>query len=404
MTFALSLDAATTPTTRAIELESALLNSIGRRPGITRPALVESSGFSRTAVGRRLDEFIERGLVVESLGTSGGGRPPTELRLNKTWGVLLSADLGATHGSLEVSDLSGSAIAEVTYGLRIKDGPQIVLDEVDRRFRELLSGCGFEPAQVLAIGIGVPGPVEHSTGTVIRPPIMPGWDGYRIPSFFAERYDAPTLVDNDVNLAALGEYWIRNAEFQHLLFVKISTGIGCGIVSGGLLHRGAEGAAGDIGHIRVPGNADSICACGNTGCLEAIAGGDALARQLRELGLEGVETAGDVTRLAAEGNRQARKAVLDASDRIGQVLASLVSFFNPDAIIVGGQLADLNEDLLAGIRTGIYRRALPLATRALRVERSIDSNRVGPLGARAMALENVLSPAGTARLLSQHRV
>lgn len=403
MTFALSVDSSSTPTSRATELESALLTTIGRRPGITRPALVDSSGFSRTAVGKRLDEFIQRGLVVESLGTSGGGRPPTELRLNRTWGVLLSADLGATHASLEVSDLSGAAIAEVTYTLQIKDGPEIVLDEVDRRFRELLAGCGYQPWQVLAIGVGVPGPVEHSTGTVVRPPIMPGWDGYRIPSFFADKYDAPTLVDNDVNLAALGEYWSRNAEFRHLLFVKISTGIGCGIVSGGLLHRGAEGAAGDIGHIRVPGDSDSICACGNTGCLEAIAGGDALARQLRELGLEGVETARDVTRLAVEGNRQARKAVLDASDRIGQVLASLVSFFNPDAIIVGGQLADLNEDLLAGIRTGIYSRALPLATRALRVERSIDSDRVGPLGARAMALENVLSPAGTARLLSQHR-
>ncbi|MCU1509826.1 MAG: hypothetical protein JWQ12_2091 [Glaciihabitans sp.] len=386
---------------KVAEAGSRLLSYIARNPGTNRADLVLASGLSRTTVAKRLDEFIRMGMVRETLGVSIGGRPPLELTLSPESGVLLAADIGATHCSLEIADLEGTVLAQDTYAIVIGDGPDAVLQEIDDRFRALLAGLGRPVSAVLAIGIGVPGPVEHLTGTVVRPPIMPGWDGYRVPDFFSERYGAPTLVDNDVNLAALGEYWLRNESAEHLLYVKISTGIGCGIVSGGVLHRGAEGAAGDIGHIRVPGASESICACGNIGCLEAVAGGEAIARSLRELGLTDVYTAKDVTRLAIEGNRLARRAVIDASEKIGQVLASLVSFYNPNAIVIGGPLTELNEELLAGIRTAIYQRALPLATRALRVERSTHSNSVGALGARAMALDFILSPSGVQQLLAR---
>jgi predicted NBD/HSP70 family sugar kinase len=387
--------------TKVAEAGSKLLSYIARNPGTNRADLALTSGLSRTTVAKRLDELIAMGLVRETIGVSIGGRPPLELTLNPESGVLLAADIGATHCTIEVSDLDGTVLAQESYSIAISDGPTLVLQQIDDRFRALLDGLGRAASAVLAIGIGVPGPVEHLTGTVVRPPIMPGWDGYRVPDFFSERYGAPTLVDNDVNLAALGEYWVRNESAEHLLYVKISTGIGCGIVSGGVLHRGAEGAAGDIGHIRVPGASESICACGNIGCLEAVAGGEAIARSLRELGLSDVHTAKDVATRALEGNRLARRAVIDASEKIGQVLASLVSFYNPNAIVIGGPLAELNEELLAGIRTAIYQRALPLATRALRVERSTHSDAVGALGARAMALDFILSPSGVQQLISR---
>jgi predicted NBD/HSP70 family sugar kinase len=386
---------------RSISVGSQLLSLIARQPGILRVDLVDASGLSRSAIAQRVDEFVRLGLVLETPGRSVGGRPPLELAINPRLGVLLAADVGARYTWLAASDLSGTELAWDGFDMDISDGPEAVLSEVDRRFALLLAGVGRAAEDVLAIGIGVPGPVENSTGTVVRPPIMPGWNGYRVPAFFADRYAAAAIVDNDVNLAALGEYSLRAQADEHLLYVKIDTGIGCGIVSGGVLHRGAEGAAGDIGHIRVPGEADLLCTCGNVGCLEAVASGDAIARRLRALGLAHVLDARDVTRLAIEGNGLAHRAVLDASDQIGSVLASIVSFFNPNTIVIGGPLTDLNEELLAGSRTAISGRALPLATRELRVERSVDGERVGRTGARLMALDHVLSPAGLGRILSR---
>ncbi|MBJ2121902.1 ROK family transcriptional regulator [Arthrobacter sp. MSA 4-2] len=379
---------------------SALLHAIARRPRCTRAYLTRLTGLSRGTVATRIEELIATGLVVEEAGASKGGRPPGELRLNGAAGVILGADLGSSHCRVSASDLAGVPLASASYDLRIADGPAAVLGSLDEAFQDLLSSAGKRPSDVRAIGIGVPGPVEHSTGTVVRPPIMPGWDGFAIPEFFADRYSVPTLVDNDANLAALGEYWARREDYEHILYVKISTGIGCGIVSGGALHRGAQGAAGDIGHIRVPGGEDLLCSCGNMGCLEAVAGGEALARRLRAQGVAEARTSRDVTRLAAEGNPFARRAVREASESIGRVLATLVSFYNPNAIVVGGPFAELNEELLAGIRSAIYHRALPLATRSLRVESSSRAETVGVRGAEVLALQQALSPEGLQQLLA----
>ncbi len=173
--------------------------------------------------------------------------------------------------------------------MAIASGPEPVLDWVDERFHVLLREIGREDADVRGIGIGVPGPVEHATGRPRNPPIMPGWDGYPIPERFADRYRVPVLVDNDVNIMALGEHWTDWREVDHLLFIKVATGIGCGIVVDGRIHRGADGAAGDIGHIRVAveGAEEITCSCGNVGCLEALAGGGAMARRLSERGARG---------------------------------------------------------------------------------------------------------------------
>jgi predicted NBD/HSP70 family sugar kinase len=284
-----------------------------------------------------------------------------------------------------------------------------VLGAVHELIGKLLEKAGRPSRDVRAISIGVPGPVEASTGTVIRPPIMRGWDGYRVPEFFAESegergrkhelHRADVLVDNDVNIMAFGEYSHRR-DGEHLLYVKVGTGIGCGIVSGGVLHRGASGAAGDIGHIRLPGHDDVLCHCGNSGCVEAVAGGKALANALKEAGLK-AEGVRDVVRLVEEGNPVALRRVREAGRQIGEVLASLVSFHNPDAIVLGGRLAQLHEELLADIRAVIYRRALPLATRSLTIETSTLGERAGVEGAARLAARHLLSPRGIGRLLTR---
>lgn len=230
---------------------------------------------------------------------------------------------------------------------------------------------------------------------------MARWHGYRVPDYFAERYPAQTIVDNDVNLMALGEHQKRYPQMAHLLFVKVGTGIGCGIVINSMLHRGAVGSAGDIGHIHVPGSDGYQCWCGNSGCLEAVAGGRALARRLHNHGLT-VTNARDVAQLAAEGDQRSLAEVGIAARHIGAVLGALVSFANPEVVIIGGSLARRDEPLLAGIRTAIYERALPLATRSLRVETSELGEEAGTIGAVSLAQERILLPTGVAKLLSTH--
>ena len=306
--------------------------------------------------------------------------------------MVLVADLGATHARVAVTDLAGTPLAELAGDLDIALGPDHVLKWVSARFGELLQTTGKSPADVRGIGIGVPGPVEFDTGRPVNPPIMPGWDGFDIPAWFADRYGAPVLVDNDVNIMARGEHWVHWRGTPHLLFVKVGTGIGCGIVADGHIHRGARGAAGDIGHIRATGE-DVICACGNIGCLEAVAGGHALAMRLAATGVE-ASNSRDVVRLVHEGNVSATQMVRAAGRTLGEVLAGTVNFFNPAVIVIGGDIAEAHAQLLAGVREGIFSRSLPLATRDLRIVPCRLGDRAGVSGAAITAIEQVLVTGG----------
>ncbi|MGH3931609.1 MAG: ROK family protein [Pseudonocardiaceae bacterium] len=378
---------------------SALLTHIAAGSADTRAALGRETGLARSTVSQRVDALLATGLIVEG-GTmpSGGGRPALLLRLNPEAGLTLTADLGAPHAWLAVSELGGARLGDTEFDIDIAKEPEHVLGEVNKGFSELLAEIGRDAQQVRAIAIGVPGPVEFSAGTMVRPPLMPRWHDYCVPAYFAELHPAAqTVVDNDVNLMALGEHRTHYREVKHLLFVKVGTGIGCGIVIDGELHRGAQGSAGDIGHIRVPGS-EARCWCSNSGCLEAVAGGRALAERLHGHGMD-TTTARDVVRLAAEGDQTAIQEVRTAAQHIGEVLAAIVSFANPEAIILGGSLARLDETLLAGIRSRIYNRALPLATRSLRIETSKLDETAGTVGAIALAQGRILSPAGVAALL-----
>ena len=173
--------------------------------------------------------------------------------------------------------------------------------------------------------------------------------------------------------------------------MKVGTGIGCGIVLSGRVYRGTAGSAGDIGHIYVPSERRVLCSCGNENCLEALAGGAALARDAAELGLP-VHEARDVVELAVHGNPQALALVRDAGRRLGDVLAGIVNFFNPHRLIIAGGVAHAGNPLLAGIREAVYRRSLPLAARTLDISLSGLGDRAGQLGAARMAIEAHLAP------------
>jgi predicted NBD/HSP70 family sugar kinase len=369
-----------------------LVSMVAQQQTSTRAELARITGLARSTISQRVDELLDLGVLVEAGdGPSSGGRRPTLLTINPAAGVVLAADLGATHARLAMTTLSGQPEAEGGTELDIADGPDLVLATLIDRFGEMLTANGRAPQDVRAIGIGVPGPVEFATGTVVRPPIMPGWDGVVVPDLLSEHFDVPILVDNDVNVMGLGEYWSRGLVNEQVLFVKVATGIGCGIIADGEVHRGADGAAGDIGHIRVAVEEDVFCSCGNMNCLEAVASGSALARQLAAEGLDATHAL-DVVRLSQAGDARALRLVRVAGQRIGEVLASLVSFYNPSRIILGGALAGLHDNLLAGIRAVVYERALPLATRDLTIETTAFGYRAAVLGASILAAHGALSP------------
>jgi predicted NBD/HSP70 family sugar kinase len=227
---------------------------------------------------------------------------------------------------------------------------------------------------------------------------MPGWDGYPIGEHFVEDYGVTTLVDNDVNIMAQGEHWIREPRVDDLFFLKIGTGIGSGLILGGHIHRGSIGAAGDIGHVQI-GPEDVLCRCGNYGCLEATAGGGALAAALAELGAA-THNSRDVVALVRAGDPNAVRLVREAGRRVGEVLAGIVNLLNPAVIVLGGDVADAGEELMAGVREVVYGRSTALATNHLRIERSTLGDRAGVVGAAAMVIEAILSPAAIDQLLA----
>ncbi len=376
-----------------------LLSLIRDGAAVTRADLARHTGLARSTVAQRVEALLANDLILEAGGSeSTGGRPPTVLAFNHQGGVVLVADLGATHARVAISDLAGTPLAERAGDMDIGLGPDHVLTWLSARFDELLQESAKSAADVRGIGIGIPGPVEFDTGHPVNPPIMPGWDGFDIPGWFADDYSAPVLVDNDVNIMARGEHWVHWRDTSHLLLVKVGTGIGCGIVAEGHIHRGARGAAGDIGHIRATASDDVVCRCGNIGCLEAVAGGQALATRLAETGAD-ASNSRDVVRLVREGNADALRMVRDAGRTLGEVLAGTVNFFNPAVIVVGGDIAEAHAELLAGVREGIFSRSLPLATRDLRIVPCRLGDRAGVTGAAITAIEHVLSPAAVDRRL-----
>jgi glucokinase-like ROK family protein len=307
-------------------------------------------------------------------------------------------DLGATSIDVEVTNGRLEPVAAYSEPADIRSGPKVIL----RRVGELLAKAKADGAftKLDGVGIGVPGPVSFRDGVPVSPPIMPGWDRYPVREQLTREYGCPAVVDNDVNIMAIGE---RNGGVAHsvdnFLFVKVGTGIGCGVFLNGEVYRGTNGCAGDIGHIQADANGPA-CTCGNIGCLEAVFSGAALAREANaaarsgtspalaeRLAQHGEVTARDVAVGAVEGDVVCMQLIRDGGRRIGAVLAGMVSFVNPSMIVIGGGLAHLGHILLAEIRSVVYRRSLPLATGNLPLVLSELGPRAGVAGAAVLASE-----------------
>jgi len=271
---------------------------------------------------------------------------------------------------------------------------------------ELLAQCGRTSRDVVAIGIGVPGPVDFESGQLVNPPLMPEWDSFSIRDDLRADYSSPVFVDNDVNLMALGELWRLQRSLQNFLVIKVGTGIGCGIVCHGEVYRGANGSAGDVGHICVDPHGPR-CTCGNLGCVEAMAAGPAIAQQATEaaragespmlaavLAEHGAITPMDVAQASRAGDAVSNAIVQRAGSLIGQMLASIVNFFNPSHVFIGGGVTRIGPLFLASLRQSVYHRSLALSTRHLEIQYTPLGEQAGVIGAGVLAMHETLKARG----------
>lgn len=364
----------------------------------TRRELLTSTGLSRSTVAARLDQLVEAGYLRESgVETGSRGRPSTVLAFDDAHGAVLAADLGATHARAALCDLAGRTLGEVAQNLRISNGPEAVLEWLEAQWRRLLGASGLDAGRVVGLGVGVPGPVDFTTGRPIRPPIMPGWDDYPVRDRLEQAFGVPGFVENDANVMALGEFHAGLSSCPSLLFVKVATGIGAGMVVEGRLVRGVNGGSGDIGHVRISdAGTGPVCACGARGCLAASASGSALARRLREIGLP-AETSRDAVGLAQAGDPHAIALIREAGLLLGDVLATAVTLLNPQILMVGGDLVRAQEHFMVGLQERLYQRTQPLATRDLRIMTSSLGDRAGAVGAARLVIEEVFAPAAVDR-------
>ncbi|MCW2836137.1 MAG: hypothetical protein JWQ15_251, partial [Marmoricola sp.] len=381
--------------------QSRILTYVRDEGPLSRMDLAARLNVSRTTVAAEVGRLVELGLAEDGgPAASRGGRRSTLVDLDA--GLrFVGVQLGATSMRVAMTDGRLGVLARASSpGADIRRGPEAVLAEVIVLIRKVLADHGIErPA---GIGIGVPGPVDFQVGVPVSPPIMPGWDGYPVRDALSREFGSPVLLDNDVNVMALGEQHIGVARSaSDFLFVKIGTGIGCGIVVQRHLYRGADGCAGDIGHIRLD-QSGPVCACGNHGCLEAFFGGAALARDATAAARAGrsdvladlLEQHGSLTSehvglAITQGDPASLQLVRDGGRRVGDVLASLVSFFNPGLIVIGGGVAGLGHALLAEIRSVVYRQSLPLATGNMPVVLSELGNDAGVIGAARLISDAV---------------
>src|SRR5215216_1277108 len=366
--------------------------------GISRTDLADQMGLTKAAVTIIVNDLISNKIIIETESrTTSSGRPPVVLEINPNQGLVAAVDMGATHLSVALGDFSARILEEVEVAFRIADGPETCLNEADRILRELLEKRGLTSSNLSGIGVGVPGPVIAEEGLVMAPPIMPGWDRFPIRATLEKQWKTAITLNNDAELGALGEwaYGAGRGE-KNLAFIKVGSGIGAGLIINQQIYGGTTGSAGEIGHLTVDENGP-LCTCGNHGCLEAFAGGHAIASQARKLVSSGKRTllseknidsldAQDVAEAARRGDLPAQEIVKRSGTYIGIAIAGLINLFNPSTVIIGGGVAQVGDLLTGPIRQAVRERSLRASEHGVRITTAMLGRRSSLIGALVQAI------------------
>jgi glucokinase-like ROK family protein len=386
------------------EANNALVLRLIRQNGpLARVAIARRTGLSRTTVSSIVDGLLAEEVVREGAtlnAAPSGGRRPTLVHFNESAGLILGADMGRTHFTIIATDLDARIIARRSGPWDTNLGPDICLPRLADEIRSLISEHHLDWERVVGVGIGIPGPVDATLHTLVAPPRMAGWDGVDVEYVLRTALSVPVILNNDTNVGALAEsrYGAAAGE-SDFAYVKVGTGIGCGLVINGEIYRGSSGVAGEIGHFTVDGNGP-LCDCGNRGCLEAMAGAPQLVRYALDAGYDQGEVAADaqgqreidvaeVVQAALHGDSACQSAIRRAGELIGVALANLVNLVNPSVILLDGSVARAGAILLEPIIQAIEQRSLWAASRTARVQVSTLGDNAIALGAATMVLDAV---------------
>lgn len=366
--------------------------------GFSRSELAEQMGLTRAAVSLIVNDLLQSGVIQEAESRSvPNGRPPIVLEVNPNRGLVGAVDMGATHLSIALADFTARILQEIEFPFDIKNGPEVCLSEANKNLLRLLEAQGLLLSDLSAVGVGVPGPVIKEAGMVVAPPIMPGWDHYPIRTALEKMWGCPITLNNDAELGALGEwaYGAGRGE-KNIAYIKVGSGIGAGLILNQQIYGGTTGAAGEIGHLTIDENGP-LCDCGNHGCLEAFAGGHAIARQGQLLATSGKRTllsdlpsekitAHAVAEAARRGDIHAQEILRRAGTFIGIAIAGLINLFNPGIVIIGGGVAQVGDVLTIPIREAVRERAMRASEQSVRITTGMLGRRSLLIGATIQAI------------------
>jgi len=384
--------------------------------GLSRTDLADQMGLTRAGVSLIVNDLLKCNVVREADSRPiPSGRPPVALEINPKIGLVGAIDMGASHLSIALADFTARIVQEAEFPFDIKDGPEACLAYADKKLNELLKSQGLKLYDLLAVGLGVPGPVITEMGMVVAPPIMPGWDHYPILSTLEKMWGCHVTLNNDAELGALGEwaYGVGRGE-KNVAYIKVGSGIGAGLILNNQIYGGTTGAAGEIGHLTVDENGP-LCNCGNHGCLEAFAGGHAIAKQgqtlvksgkktiLSELPLDSI-TAHEVIEAAQRGDLYTQEILQRAGTFIGIAIAGLVNLFNPSIVILGGGVAQVGDILTNPIRQAVHERAMRASEQSVRITTGMLGRRALLIGATVQAINIAIHIAAENKNVSPKEV
>jgi glucokinase-like ROK family protein len=378
-----------------------VIDALRDRGRASRAEIARATGLSRSTVSSIVSDLIDSGLLSEQRDALGvahgeaGGRPPVLLSLDPSAGLAVGIDFGHTHLRVAVSDLSHEVLAETRRELDVDHSADQGLDAAAELVDQVLQEGNVDRNGVLGVGMGLPGPIDRSTRTVGSSSILPGWVGVDAAAEMGRRLRLPVHVENDANLGALAEYvWGSGRGHSDVIYIKLSSGVGAGLLLGGRLHEGAGGTAGEIGHTPAQ-QGTAICRCGSRGCLETVASARAIAEQLGASRGEPVTTQ-ELLELTADGDPAAARLIAEAGREIGVALAGLCNLINPDCVIIGGDLSAAGELITEPVFESIRRYAIASAAEQVSVVAGVLGERAELLGALALVLH-----AGDGLLASQ---
>jgi predicted NBD/HSP70 family sugar kinase len=381
-------------TTRSLRARNRgqLLRLLRENGTLSQAELARKTGLSRTTVSTLVAELRAAGLVVDTgseraeVGAQ-GGRPPVMLALDDSAGAAVGVDVGHGHVRVAVANLAGTVLAERSRELEVEADALATLETAARMVEEALVEAGVSPGRALGVGLGLPGPIDRTSGVVASGSILPGWQGIRAAQELGERLGLTVELDNDANLAALAEtLWGAGRGCSHVVYLDVSTRIGCGIVVDGQVFRGARGIAGEIGHT-VVNSSGPVCYCGSRGCLETVAAAPAVAELLRLRHHERLSMA-QVVALAAGGDPGCQRALADVSGEIGIAVGNVCNLLNPERVVVGGTLSQGGELVLDPIRRAVARATGQFTTEMTAVVAAELGDRAAVLGALALVMRD----------------